>query len=130
MKRTILAVIAVFVAWSVMDFVIHGVILRASYAATASLWRPMAEMKTVVLHVTALIAALTFVLIYGLFFSRRGIFTGVGYGLLFGLGTGVSMGYGSYSVMPIPYHMALTWFLGTMVEAAIGGLILGSIIRK
>ena len=130
MKRTILAVIAVFVAWSVMDFVIHGVILRSSYAATASLWRPMAEMKTVVLHVTALIAALTFVLIYGLFFSRRGIFTGVGYGLLFGLGTGVSMGYGSYSVMPIPYHMALTWFLGTMVEAAIGGLILGSIIRK
>ena len=130
MKRTILAVIAVFVAWSVMDFVIHGVILRSSYAATASLWRPMAEMKTVVLHVTALIAALTFVLIYGLFFSRRGILTGVGYGLLFGLGTGVSMGYGSYSVMPIPYHMALTWFLGTMVEAAFGGLILGSIIRK
>jgi len=129
MKRTILAVIAVFVAWSAMDFLIHGVILRSSYAETASLWRPIAEMKTLVLHVTALIAALTFVLIYGLFFSRRGISTGLAYGLLFGLGTGVSMGYGSYSVMPIPYHMALTWFLGTTVEAVVGGLILGSIIR-
>ncbi|HSB69107.1 MAG TPA: hypothetical protein VLH58_08880 [Candidatus Methylomirabilis sp.] len=130
MKRAILAVIAVFVAWSAMDFLIHGVILRSSYAATASLWRPMAEMKTGLLHLTALIAALTFVLIYGLFFSRRGISTGVRYGLLFGLGTGVSMGYGSYSVMPIPYHMALTWFLGTMVEAVVGGVILGSIIRE
>ena len=46
MKKVILAILAVFIAWSVMDFLIHGVILHASYAATASLWRPMSEMKT------------------------------------------------------------------------------------
>jgi hypothetical protein len=55
--------------------------------------------------------------------------TGLKYGLLFGLGAGVSMGYGSYSVMPIPYHMAFTWFLGSVVEATVGGLILGAIVR-
>lgn len=49
--------------------------------------------------------------------------------MLFGLGAGVSMGYGSYSVMPIPYHMAFTWFLGSVVEATVGGLILGAIVR-
>jgi hypothetical protein len=38
------------------------------------------------------------------------------------------MGYGSYSVMPIPYHMALTWFMGTVIEAAVGGVILGAIV--
>ena len=130
MKRVILAVIAVFVAWSAMDFVIHGLILRSSYAATASLWRPMAEMKTTVLYLTVLIAALMFVLIYSLFFSRRGIPTGLKYGLLFGLGSGVSMGYGSYSVMPIPYHIAFTWFFGSVLEAMVGGVILGSIVRE
>jgi len=26
--------------------------------------------------------------------------------------------------------MALTWFLGTLVEAAIGGVILGAVIRE
>lgn len=129
-KRVLVAVIVVFVAWSAMDFVIHGVILRASYAATASLWRPTSEMKTSVLYLSVFIAALAFVLIYSQFFSRKGIATGLQYGLLFGLGTGVSMGYGSYSVMPIPYHMALTWFLGTLVEAAIGGVILGAVIRE
>jgi hypothetical protein len=25
-------------------------------------------------------------------------------------------GYGTYSVMPIPYHMALVWFLGSLIE--------------
>ena len=35
------------------------------------------------------------------------------------------MGYGSYVVMPIPYSMALTWFLGSLVEAVVAGLIVG-----
>ena len=40
MKRIVLAVVAVFVAWSALDFVIHGLILASSYEATARLWRP------------------------------------------------------------------------------------------
>ena len=130
MKKVILSVLAVFVAWSAVDFVIHGVVLRSTYEATASLWRPMGEMKMSVLHLSVLIAALAFVCIYSRFFSRKGVATGLEYGFWFGLGTGVSMGYGSYSVMPIPYHMALVWFLGSLVEATLGGLIVGSIIRE
>ncbi len=128
-KRSMLAVAAVFLAWSVMDFLLHGVILASSYAATAALWRPMQEMKMTVMYLSVLIAALCFVLVYALFFARRGVSIGLRYGVLFGVGAGVSMGYGSYSVMPIPYHMALTWFLGTVIEAAVGGVILGAIVR-
>ena len=130
MKKVILSVLVVFVAWSVMDFVIHRVILGPSYAATASLWRPMGEMKLALMYLTVLIAALAFVLIYSLFFARKGIATGLTYGLLFGLATGVPMGYGSYSVMPIPYRMAFTWCFGSVIEAMVGGVIVGSIIRE
>ena len=130
MRRIGLAVIAVFAAWAVMDFVMHGMVLASAYAATPSLWRPMHEMKMAVMYLSVLIAAICFVLVYVLFFVRRGVSTGLWYGLLFGVGAGVSMGYGSYSVMPIPYHMALTWFLGTVIEAAVGGVILGAIVRE
>jgi len=58
MRRVLVAVIATFVVWSVIDFVIHGVILRSSYAATASLWRPMSEMKTSVLYLSVFISLL------------------------------------------------------------------------
>ena len=125
MKKIILSVLAVFVAWSVMDFVIHGVILGPSYAATASLWRPMGEMRMGLMYFTVLIAALAFVLIYSLFFARKGLATVLKYGLLFGLATGVPMGYGSYSVMPIPHWMAFTWCFGSVVEALVGGVIVG-----
>jgi hypothetical protein len=130
MKRFVLAVLAVFVAWSVLDFIIHGLILASSYQATARLWRPMGEMKFWVMHLAGLITALAFVCIYALLVAEKGIGSGVKYGLLFGLGTGVSMGFGTYSFMPIPLYMAVAWFMGTLVETLVGGIIVGSIIRK
>jgi hypothetical protein len=130
MKRIALAVLAVFVSWSVLDFVIHGLVLRSTYEATALLWRPMAEMKMWIMHLTVLITALAFVWIYAGFFAERGLASGMKYGILFGLGTGVSMGFGTYSFMPIPLHLALAWFIGTLVETLVGGIIVGSVIAK
>jgi hypothetical protein len=130
MKRIALAVLAVFVAWTVMDFIIHGVILNSSYAATASLWRPMGEMNMSVMYLSVLVSAVTFTLIYSLLVAKKGLATGLTYGLLFGVATGVSMGFGSYAVMPISLYMAFTWFLGSVIEAAVGGVIVGWIIRE
>jgi hypothetical protein len=130
MKRIALAVLAIFVAWSVLDFVIHGLILRSTYEATAQLWRPMEEMKMSILYLAVLINALAFVGIYAGFFAERGIATGLNYGLLYGLGTGFSMGFGTYSFMPIPVYLAAVWFVGTLVETLVGGILVGTIVRK
>jgi hypothetical protein len=130
MKRTILAILAVFVTWSVLDFVIHGLILASTYAATAQLWRPMAEMKMGLMHVTVLITAAAFVTIYARFIADKRVSAAVLYGLIFGIATGVGMGYGTYSVMPIPYSLAFVWFIGSVVEFTAGGLVAGLIIKK
>jgi hypothetical protein len=87
MKKTALSIIGVVVAWSVMDFVIHGMILESSYASTATLWRPMGEMKMSLMHFAVIISAITFVLVYSLFFSQKGISTGLKYGLRFPCGS-------------------------------------------
>ncbi len=129
-KKAIVAGIAVFVLWSVLDFIIHGLILKPSYEATAALWRPMAEMKLGLLYLSVLIAAFAFSSIYGWLVGEKSIGRGLRYGLLFGIAMGVGMGYGTYSVMPIPYKMALTWFLGSIIEGVLGGFLLGLIIRK
>ena len=42
-KRTILAVVAVFLAWSLLDIVIHQLLLMGEYRATPDLWRPETE---------------------------------------------------------------------------------------
>jgi len=130
MKRGLLAVVVLFIFWSLADYLIHGVLLSSMYQATSSLWRPMAEMKMFLIYITVLISAIIFVLIYTLFFKNKGIGSGLGYGFLYGLGAGISMGYGTYAVLPIPYKMALIWFVGTVVEATLGGLLLGLLLSN
>ena len=131
-KRTILAVLAVFIAWSALDFIIHQLILKGAYEATANLWRPEAEMmaKMWVMYLAGLISAGAFVAIYACFVANKSVMTGLAYGLIFGVGVGAGMGYGSYVVMPIPYSMAFTWFAGAVIEAAVGGALAGLIICK
>ena len=130
MKKPILAVVAVFIAWSVLDYVIHGIILMPIYGATAALWRPMEEMKMGVMYIVVLIATICFVYIYAAMISDKGSRTALLYGLIFGIGAGVSMGYGTYSVMPIPYTLAFGWFLGTVVEAVAAGWIVWFIVGR
>ena len=129
-KKAVLSAVAVFVAWAVMDFIIHGLILRSSYEATAYLWRPKDEMKMGLMYLTILVSAAAFVYIYVRLIEPKAIDAGLKYGLLFGLGVGISMGLGSYSVMPIPYDMALVWSLGSLARGAVGGLLVGLIIRN
>jgi hypothetical protein len=129
-RRTATATVSVFVAWSVLDFVVHGIALGRSYAETPGMWRPMEEMKMGILHLVVLVSAAVFTSIYAFFIGRKSTGRGLAYGVLFGFGAGVSMGIGSWCVMPIPKIVAIGWFLGTLLEGAVGGLIAGSIIRE
>jgi hypothetical protein len=130
MKKTILAVIAVFVTWSVLDFVIHNLILGPLYLATPELWRPMDEMKMGLMYFTVLVAAAVFVFIYAQFITEKGIKTAMLYGLVYGIGAGTAMGFGTHSVMPTPCFMAFVWFGGTVVETVVAGLVTALIIKK
>lgn len=129
-KRSVLAIVTVFVVCQVLDFVIHSLLLQGTYAQTAELWRPMAEMKMGLMFVVGFIASVCFVFLYALLIRPKTVMAGLKYGLIFGLGTGISMGYGSYSYMPIPYHLALSWFLSTLVKTVVAGVIVGAIVKE
>lgn len=129
-KKALIAVVVIFIAFAAMDFVLHAVLLASLYAQTPELWRPEGEMKIVLMYVVLLISTVAFVYVYDRFFAVKGIKSGVIYGLVFGIGTGVGMGYGSYAVMPIPYYVALGWFLGAVVEATVAGALLGAIVKE
>ena len=129
MMKTGLAMLAVFVAWSILGYVLHGVILTSTYAATPQLWRPMADYKLTLGYLVTILSAICFVVVYAQWITDKQLKTGLLYGLVFGIGSGVSMGYGSYAVMPIPYTLALCWFGGMVVNGVAGGAIVALILR-
>ena len=128
-RKFILAVIAVFIAWSILDFIIHGVFLRSTYQATAQLWRPMEQMKIGLMYLVTFVSAISFVGLYTILVLPKSVASGLKYGLLFGIATGFPMGFGTYSFIPVPLNLASTWFIGSLVETTLGGLIIGAIIK-
>jgi hypothetical protein len=129
-KRTLWAIVAVFITWSILDFILHGLLLRPIYVNTASLWRPMNQMNMPLMYLVTLVFTVCFVLIYRLLVGQKSLATGIQFGALFGLATGISMGFGSYSYMPIPLTLAWGWFFGSWVEAVVAGAIVGAIIKS
>lgn len=129
LKRLLIAIAAIFVAWQILDLIIHFVILSPVYAETEELWRPMEEMKMGLIRFVSLVGAAVFAYTYARFVGEKRLTVGVSYGIFWGLAYGTSMAYGMYAVMPIPYHMALVWFVGTLVEFATAGLLAGWLIK-
>ncbi|MDP6776200.1 MAG: hypothetical protein QGI83_05505 [Candidatus Latescibacteria bacterium] len=129
-KRFIIAVIAVIVAWQILDYVIHMVLLAKTYEATADLWRPMDEMKMGLMRLVVLVASFCFVAVYSCLISPKSMVAGVKYGLLWGIGVGIGMGLGTYSVMPIPGNLAVVWLIGTIVEGVVAGIITAAIVKE
>jgi hypothetical protein len=130
MKRAALAVILVFACWQVMDYLFHGVLLMGMYEETAELWRPLEEMKMGLMAVISFLTSICFVLIYHLLIQPKSMKTALIFGALFGFSAGIAMGYGTYATMPIPYHLALYWFLGEMGKMIVAGIVVGWVVKE
>lgn len=129
LKTNLLAIAAVFIVWSILDFLIHGMLLQSSYEATANLWRPMEEVNILLAHTITLGFSICFVLIYDLLISDKSLHNGIKFGLLLGLGNGL-MALASYVYMPVPLIIAEAWLAGAIVQTGVSGAIVGAIIKK
>ena len=128
-RKVALASFVVFVAWAILDFVIHGLLLGSTYATQPELFRPLDEMRTGLLYFVVAVTAVVFCWIYATLVSPKSVGAGLRFGALWGIAVGTGMGYGTYAVMPIHYHLALGWFLGTVVEAVVAGVLVGAIVK-
>src|SRR6185503_3742087 len=128
-KRFVLACVAVFVFVMLFSWVFHGVLLKDTYAQTANMWRPEAEMGkySVFLILGQFIQVVAFCLIYTRSEShKRSVAFGAGYGIA----VGVLKGGGSlimHAVQPLPMSVIGAWIVGDIIQVAIAGAILGAI---
>ena len=129
MKRPLIAIVVIFITWSILDFIIHGIFLQATYEATASLWRPMEEMDMPLMYAVILVYTVCFVMIYAIFVTDKSLSAGIQFGALFGIAAGISMGFGSYVYLPIPLSLAWSWFGGTLFEAIVAGALAALILK-
>ena len=115
LKGPALAIMAIFVLWNLLDLVIHVWILGADYTALVPLIRPVTEMPLWAINLVLVANDLAFVGLFLLLNAERSPKT---------------VGFGVYGAVPIPFKVALVWFLGSWVELALAGLLLAVALKK
>jgi hypothetical protein len=129
-KAFLLASLCVFVTVEILDYLIHSVILMPTYESLKHLWRPDMESKMWIVVLVALIWSVLFTLIFIKGYEGRGWLEGVRFGLLIGLFWAIPMAYGSYAMYPIPYSLALQWFLYGLVESILAGIVVALVYGR
>ena len=127
MKKLLLSWLAVFVVLTVLDYVVHGVLLAGAYEQVKDLFRPDMEQKMWIYSLISAITTFFFVLIFSKGYESKGIMEGVRYGFYAGCMLATGMAYGTYAMVAIPYSMAMQWFVFGLAEYIIAGVVVASI---
>ena len=130
MTRLLLAGIAVFVTWTLLDTVAHRLLLQSLYASSPSIWRPFSEMNPGLIGAVTVLLIAVFLAAYKVLVRPKSLAAGLCFGGLLGVALGASAGFGTYLHSPIPLTLAWGWFgLGT-VKGLVAGVILGAVIQE
>ena len=113
------------------DFLVHGLLLKGAYEATASLWRPMEEMHGLMwaMWVLYLVSALVLPHMYSKGYEpgKGAAGQGLRFGLAIGLLMSTGMSLGTYFMIPLPASLAAAWFAAGMVQFAVVGIAIALI---
>lgn len=133
-NRLLVASFAAFVVVSVLEFVIHAQLLKGIYMATASVWRPEADMKQIMgwFYVGYAVMALMFTFIYSKGYEKKkgGLEQGLRFGLYIGVLLAATGSFMWYVVLPIPGMLAFYWFIAVLVESLAAGAAVGLIYKN
>jgi hypothetical protein len=129
-KKFWIGFVVVFLVMAFWQFLVNAVFLSADYEATKQLWRPMEEMKMGIFYLVYLIMSFFFTFVFSKGYEGKGIPEGARYGFFMGMILATSMAYGTYGSMPIPYSLALKWFLFGLVQYVALGVLLAAVYGR
>lgn len=128
-KKLWFGFVAVYFIVFALDALIHGIILDPIYSSDAlkSVWRSDMESKMWIYPVLSIFFSFFFTLIFSKGYEGKGIAEGIRYGIYVSLMMNIPMAYGAFVSYPIPYSLALQWFLYGTLEFIIAGVVLSLI---
>jgi len=130
-KRYIIAGVALSIFTLVFDFIVHGLLLDATYKATASVWRPEAEMQSYMplMFATQILFAFVFAFIFTHNYEGKGLGEGMRFGLYLGVFVAI-LQIRSFCFSPIPLSLPIAWAISFIVWGVLGGIILSLLYKE
>ncbi|MGB5346646.1 MAG: hypothetical protein WBN23_10825 [Woeseia sp.] len=126
-----LGYVAVFAAAQAIYFLVHEILLGPTYESLAAVFRPEAEMMSMmwVMLVGSAVSLLAFCYIFTKGYENRGIAEGVRYGVLIGLLYAVPYALDQYVIYPISTYLTHMWIISGVLIFAVLGAVFAAIYR-
>jgi hypothetical protein len=128
-KRFIAAGLAIFLIFTVCDFIIHTVILGDYYMSMTGIWRPDMMSLMWIMYLGTFIFSFLLIYIFIKGYEGRGIPEGIRFGIMMCLiTTGIGAVY-QYVVYPLPLSLVIQWFGYGLVEFILAGIAAAAIYK-
>jgi hypothetical protein len=123
--------IVVYIVWQVIGFVVHGVMLADTYTNMWQVFRPEAEVNSMMwlMFVSSAFYLLLFCYIFTKGYEGKGIGEGLRFGLLMGLFMSIPMALDQYALYPISSNIAVIWFVSGLLSFMIVGAVFAAIYK-
>jgi len=130
-KKMFIAVLTVFIILEVTGFIIHGLLLSKTYEGLAAVFRPMAEMNALMwrMWIADVVWSFFFVFIFNKGFQNKGLIEGVRYGIYISLFMSFVAAVAQNAVYPVPYTLALQWFIYGTIQNVILGVVVAFLAK-
>jgi len=128
-QRYIVSLFTVFVFVILYEYLVHYILLKEIYMQTAELWRPEKEMKMLFMFMSQFGFSAVLAYIFTLHYEGKGIGEGIRFGLYIGMLLG-SIEIGTYSYMPIPMVLMLSWVLAALLLGLGSGVVLSLVYKR
>jgi hypothetical protein len=123
--RFLLSVLAVFITYELLSYVIHSLLLSECYKELASVWRKDMMQYMWLMYLVDLFFSFFFVLIYTKWSKKFNIGSGILFGLLVGLMMNTTGMISQWIIYPITNHLLVLWVFFGLLQFLICGMVLG-----
>ena len=127
-KRFWITSVAVFVFTLIYETVVHGFLLKETYAITPQLWRADADMNMVLMMLTYAATSLLLVYLFSQKMNVQNMKQGMHAGIWVGLPIAI-LGAASYIWMPISVGLGLSWFFASFIKIVSIGKMTGMLYK-
>lgn len=129
MNKYLKSLFIIFIFIFLYEWLLHGFILKGAYEATASLWRPEANMQKLL---PFMFIGQFFIAFFACLLFARSDSSKVKDFVIFGALLGALAGAGQvimYTVAPYPLYLTVSWIAGGVVEFALAGYLFSCLNR-
>ena len=126
-----IGMVVVYVVMQVLGYVIHEVMMGDTYEKLASIFRPQAEMQSMmwIMMASSALGMLMFCYIFTRGHEGKGISEGVRYGVLIGLLMAGPMAIDLHVIFPVPGNVAMIWLISGIASLAVAGAVFSAIYK-